>query len=224
MQRDKVKSPSSTLAEHLLVPFPWFAIWVKGRGEQEAARHLRARGYSPYVPTYFERRQWSDRVRLVELPLFPGYLFCRFDPWDRLPILTTPGVIQILSAGKTLLPVCEAEIEAIQAITLSGLAKRPWPYLEVGERVCIGSGPLRGIEGILIEIRGGHRLVVSIELLRRSVAVELDLESTSVRSVGPSVRVARRRAAHGGMSRCLTRGVPFGHSEAEPTSRTTGQR
>jgi transcription antitermination factor NusG len=167
-----------------LVSFPWFAVWVKGRCEQEAASHLRARGYNPYLPTYFERRQWSDRVRMAELPLFPGYLFCRFDPQDRLPILTAPGVIQILGVGKTPLPVADAEVEAIQAIAQSGLPKRPWPYLQVGQRVRIGSGALRGVEGILIEIRGEHRLVVSVELLRRSVAVEIDPESAGLLSIG----------------------------------------
>lgn len=224
MTLNNVKDSSSTPEGHLSAPFPWFAVWVKGRCEQEAERHLRARGYSPFVPTFFERRQWSDRVRLVELPLFPGYLFCRFNPLDRLPILTTPGVIQILSAGKTLLPISETEIEAIRSITLSGLRKRPWPYLEVGQRVCIGSGPLRGLEGILVEIRGGHRLVVSIELLRRSVAVELDLESTSVQSVGPSVPAAPRRAAHGRMSRSFPPGGSFKSLEIEPARSTTGPR
>lgn len=172
----------------LPAPFPWFAVWVKGRCEQEAASHLRARGYDPYLPTYFERRQWSDRVRLAELPLFPGYLFCRFDPRDRLPILTAPGVIQVLGVGKTPLPVSDAEVEAIQAITQSNLPKRPWPYLKVGQRVRIGSGPLLGVEGILIEMRGEHRLVVSVELLRRSVAVELDPRVTNLLSLGSASR------------------------------------
>lgn len=175
---------ASPAADSVPACFPWFAVWVKGRCEQEAASHLSARGYSPYLPTYFERRQWSDRVRLAELPLFPGYLFCRFDPQDRLPILTAPGVIQILGVGKTPLPVTDAEVEAIQAIAQSGLPKRPWPYLQVGQRVRIGSGPLRGVEGILLEIRGEHRLVVSVELLRRSVAVEIDPESTGLLSIG----------------------------------------
>lgn len=175
-------------AESPFSSFPWFAIWVKGRSEQNVASHLRARGYQPLLPTYFERRQWSDRVRVAELPLFPGYLFCRFDLTDRLPILAAPGVIQILGVGKTLLPVDDAEMEAIQAISRSELPKRPWPYLKVGQRVQIGSGPLRGVEGILTETRGEHRLVVSVELLRRAVAVELDPETTLLFSVGSSPR------------------------------------
>ena len=185
--KDGLALPSANASAAVV---PWFAIWVKGRAEQNVAAHLRGRGLDPYVPTYVERRQWSDRIRVAELPLFPGYIFCRFDPSDRLPILTAPGVIQILGAGKTLLPVHEDEMQAIQAITRSGLPKRPWPYMQVGQRVRIGSGPLRGVEGILIEIRGGHRLVASVELLRRSVAVEVDPESTRVLSVGPSPRPA----------------------------------
>ena len=168
--------------------FPWFAIWVKGRFEQNAASHLRARGYQPFLPTYVERRQWSDRVRVAELPLFPGYLFCRFDPRDRLPILTVPGVIQILGAGKTLSPVRDAEVDAIEVIVHSGFPKRPWPFLQVGQRVRITTGPLRGVDGILSDVRGEHRLVVSVELLRRSVAVEVNLATTCVLPLSPSFR------------------------------------
>lgn len=179
-------------AESPFSSFPWFAIWVKGRSEQNVASHLRARGYQPLLPTYFERRQWSDRVRVAELPLFPGYLFCRFDPHDRLPVLTVPGVIQILGVGKTLLPVREAEVEAIEAIVHSGFPKRPWPFLQVGHRVRITSGPLRGVEGILSEVRGDHRLVVSVELLRRSVAVELNPTITGLLPLGaPAPSLAR---------------------------------
>lgn len=162
--------------------FPWFAVWIKGRLEQNAASHLRSRGFQPFVPTYVERRRWSDRIRKVELPLFPGYLFCQFDPDDRLPILTTPGVLQVLGvgAGKALLPVPEPEIEAIRTIVNSGLPKGPWPYLKVGQRVRIGSGPLDGVEGILTEVRGVCRLVVSVELLHRAVSVEIDSTTTRV--------------------------------------------
>ena len=191
--KDALAPPSASAA---VAVAPWFAIWVKGRSEQNVAAHLRSRGLDPYLPTYVERRQWSDRIRVSEMPLFPGYLFCRFDPLDRLPILTAPGVIQILGAGKTLLPVHEDEMQAIQAITSSGLAKRPWPYLQVGQRVRIGTGPLRGVEGILIEIRGGHRLVVSVELLRRSVAVEVDPESTRVVSMGQPQKPSAEYPAH----------------------------
>jgi len=188
MQPQVVERSAGYLLDGPFTTFPWFAIWVRGRSEKMVAGHLRARGYQPFLPIHSVRRQWSDRVRVMEMPLFPGYLFCRFDPRDRLPILTTPDVIQILGVGKSPLPVEDAEVEAIEAIVRSGSPKRPWPFLEVGQRVRIATGPLQGVEGILIEVRGKHRLVVSIELLCRSVAVEVDLATTHVLPLTPSFR------------------------------------
>jgi transcription antitermination factor NusG len=140
-----------------------------------AASTLHGKGYEKFLPLYRSRRQWSDRVKEVELPLFPGYLFCRFDLRHTLmPILTTPGVINIVGAGKTPLPVADEEIESIRAILRAGLAVEPWPRLAVGSKVYIERGPLAGIEGIIMNLDKGHRLVVSVSLLQRSVAVEID--------------------------------------------------
>ena len=126
---------------------------------------------------YSSSRQWSDRVKKVELPLFPGYLFCRFDPSDRLvPILTTPGVIGIVSAGRTPLSVAETEIEDVRTVLRSGLAAQPWPFLGVGSRVYMEAGPLAGLEGMVTNADKIYRLVVSVSLLQRSVAVEIDRE------------------------------------------------
>ncbi len=110
----------------------------------------------------------------MEAPLFPGYLFCRFDPQHRLPILKTPGVIQIVGYNRIPTPIDEIEIKAIQTLVASGLQTQPWPFLAVGERVRIESGSLRGLDGIVVKMKENHRLVVSITLLRRSVAVEID--------------------------------------------------
>jgi transcription antitermination factor NusG len=119
-------------------------------------------------------RRWSDRVKEVEVPLFPGYLFCRMNPHNRLPVLTTPGVIQIVGVGKTPIPVEEEEIAAIQRVGKSGLPTMPWPYMEVGHVARIADGPLRGLTGIVVKIKSGTKLVLSVSLLQRSVAVELD--------------------------------------------------
>lgn len=153
--------------------FSWFALNTKLRYEEFVAKHLGSKGYEILLPVYQSRRRWSDRVKKVELPLFPGYLFCRFDSQDRLPILTTPGMIQIVGFGKTPVPVDDAEIAAIQRAVSSGLAKEPWPYLRLGERVRVECGALRGVEGILLNIKGSHRLILSVTLLQRSVAVEV---------------------------------------------------
>jgi transcription antitermination factor NusG len=129
---------------------------------------------------YKARRRWSDRIKEVEAPLFPGYLFCRFNPHDRLPILKTPGLTQIVGYNHIPIPVDEEEIQAIRMMVASGVPNQPCPYLAVGNRVRIESGALRGLEGILMELKGKRKLVLSITLLKRSVAVEIDCEAVSV--------------------------------------------
>jgi transcription antitermination factor NusG len=153
---------------------PWFAVHVRTRHETAIASFLDAKGYEQFVPLYKFKKRWSDRVKVLEAPLFPGYLFCRFDPQFRLPILKTPGVIQIIGYNRIPTPIDETEISAIQTVIESGLQTQPWPFLEVGERVRIGSGSLRGLDGIVVKMKENHRLVVSVTLLRRSVAVEID--------------------------------------------------
>jgi transcription antitermination factor NusG len=153
---------------------PWFALQVRTRHETAIAGFLDAKGYEQFVPTYKIQKRWSDRVKVTEAPLFPGYLFCRFDPQFRLPILKTPGVIQVVGFNRIPTPIDETEIHAIQTLMASGLTTQPWPFLAVGDRVRIDSGPLRGLDGIVVKLKENHRLVVSVTLLRRSVAVEID--------------------------------------------------
>lgn len=155
----------------------WYAIRIQSRLGSVASATLRGKGYQEFLPLYRSRRRWSDRVKELDLPLFPGYLFCRFDVRDRLiPILTTPGVIGIVSAGKTPVPVDDDEIEGIHKILRSRLTVQPWPLLRVGSRVFIESGPLTGVEGIITDADKVHRLIISVSLLQRSVAVEIDRE------------------------------------------------
>jgi transcription antitermination factor NusG len=153
---------------------PWFALMVRPRHERVVAASLRTREFEEFVPFYRARRAWSDRLKELELPLFPGYVFCRFHPQHRTAILSTPGVRSIVSVGRSLAPIAGPEIEAIRRIAESSLPVEPWSYLEAGERLVIEQGPLRGLEGILLAVRGTCRLVVSIELLQRAVAVEVD--------------------------------------------------
>jgi transcription antitermination factor NusG len=160
---------------------PWYAVRVKSRHENTVASHLLGRGYQAFLPLYKSRNRWSDRFKEVELPLFPGYVFCRFNPLNRLPVLTIPGVVYVVGAGRTLLPIDETEIAAIQTAVKSGLPSQPWPFLQIGHRVRIEHGPLSGVEGILLGFRGNQRLVLSITLLQRSVAVQVD--SSWVRAI-----------------------------------------
>lgn len=152
----------------------WFALQTRSRYEQFAAAHLRNKGYELFLPVYACRRRWSDRIKELELPLFPGYVFCKFDLLNRLPILITPGVIQVVGIGKNPIAIEDAEIAALQAVVQSELPRLPWPFLQVGQKVRIAYGPLSGFEGILANLKGNHRLVLSVSLLRRSVAVEID--------------------------------------------------
>jgi transcription antitermination factor NusG len=156
------------------VQHPWFALQVRTRHELGVADYLCGQGYEWLLPLYKCRKRWSDRIKEVETPLFPGYLFCRFNPQDRLPILKTPGVIQIVGFNHIPSPVDESEIRAIQTLMATGVPNQPWPYLEIGDKVRIESGSLRGVEGILVDFKGSHRLILSITLLQRSVAVEID--------------------------------------------------
>src|SRR6267143_5298496 len=156
------------------VNYPWYALRVRSRFENTVATHLQGRGYESLLPLYKCRRHWSDRFKEIELPLFPGYVFCQFNPLNRLPILSIPGVVHVVGAGRTPVPIDETEIAAIQAAVKSGLPRQPWPFLEIGHRVRIACGPLSGVHGILLGFRGHQRLVLSVTLLQRSVAVQID--------------------------------------------------
>jgi transcription antitermination factor NusG len=153
---------------------PWFALQVRARHEALVASHLSARGFELFLPLYLSSRKWSDRVKEVSLPLFPGYVFCRLDVNNRFPVLSAPGVNSIVGIGKIPIALDENEIAAIQAMVKSGLPSQPWPFLKVGQAVRIEHGPLCGMEGILMDFKGRHRLVLSVTLLQRSVAVEVE--------------------------------------------------
>ena len=153
---------------------PWFAVRVRSKHESVTATHLRGRGYEEFVPTFQERRQWSDRVKIQDQNLFPGYVFCRFDPRDRFPILSAPGVVSIVGFGNGPTPIPDKEMDDVRTLVNSGFLLTPWPFLEVGQRVVVEKGPLAGVEGVVEATRGRYRLVVSIQLLQRSVATELD--------------------------------------------------
>lgn len=155
----------------------WYAIRVRSNFENSVSDNLQGKGYNVFLPLYSGERLWSDRVKKVTVSLFPGYLFCRFNVQDRLlPILTTPGVVAIVGSGKNPLPVDDHEIAGIHALLRSGLAVRPWPFLAVGSEVYIENGPLAGLEGVITNTDKVYRLILSVSLLGRSVAVEIDRE------------------------------------------------
>ncbi len=152
----------------------WFALKVRPRFERNVVTHLQSRGYEPFLPTYHTKRRWSDRVKSLELPLFPGYLFCQLDLNNRLPILTVPGVNFIVGVGKSPEPIAQYEMEAIQSIVKSGLYYEPYPYLTIGQRVRVEQGALAGVVGLVTDLKNASRLIISMNLLMRSVSAEID--------------------------------------------------
>lgn len=158
----------------MLVEFSrWFAIQVVPRYEIKASILLGFKGYQCYVPMHMARRKWSDRIKTLKLPLFPGYIFCRFQDVPTGRIVDTPRVIRIVSFGGKPSTVGDDEIEAVHRVADKGTNPQPWPYLRVGQRVQISSGPLAGIAGILTRIKNHHRLVISLEAVMKSISVEI---------------------------------------------------
>jgi transcriptional antiterminator RfaH len=152
----------------------WFAVQAKTTHEKRVGSLLFERGFESFLPLYQARRRWSDRVKEVDLPLFPGYIFCRFVSEERMPILTTPSVLGIAGIGKEPSPIDDGEIEAIRRVLESGLGLAPEPFLEKGRRVRINAGSLEGLEGMIEDVRHKHRLILSVTLLQRSIAVDID--------------------------------------------------
>lgn len=160
----------------------WFAVQVWTQRENRVNTILLQKGIETFLPTKRIWRRWCDRTQASDVPLFPGYVFAWFDPESRLPVLVTPKVQGIVGCGNVPAPVDDAEIEAIRILVASNLDVESCPALAVGERVDIVSGPLAGVSGVLTEKRSVLRLVVSIQLLNRSISVQVTpdmLASTS---------------------------------------------
>ncbi len=155
---------------------PWLGIQAHLRKEKLVATQLKGRGYEVYLPQYRKQTYWSDRRIEVDCALFPGYLFCRFD--SKLPpIVSVPSVVSIVGRGKQPEPIPEQEIANVRCMLQSGFSVDHYPYLRVGDNVVIVKGPLSGVEGLLVTEKGKSRVVVSVNLLQRSVAVEVDTEA-----------------------------------------------
>ena len=153
----------------------WFAIRTSPRWESLASTELTQRGLETYLPVCRVKRRWSDRTKIMDQPLFPGYLFGRFHLNDRVRVLQAPGVKQILGIGNTPAPISAAELDNLRKLVAANPVMVPWPYLQAGQRIRIDRGPLAGVRGFVV--RAGEeslRIVVSVDLLQRSVATEID--------------------------------------------------
>jgi transcription termination/antitermination protein NusG len=154
----------------------WYALVVRPQHEKAVAASLAAKALDSYVPLYRDRRRWSDRVRILELPLFSRYVFCRCSFADRIKVLATPSVQSVVSFNGKPEPIPDVEIESIRTMIGSNLPIAPWECLRVGQRVRICDGPLTGVQGMLVRDKSLYRVVVNVELLQRAVAVEVDRE------------------------------------------------
>lgn len=148
----------------------WYALYVRSHHERVVETALRRKGYAAFAPFYRIKRRRIDRVVDIEVPLFPGYVFCHFDANSRLPILITPGIVEIVPANRPE-PVDDNEISSIRRLALSGLPVQPWPFLSSGQRIRLHSGPLAGAEGIFMRVKDEYHLVASVTLLQRAVSV-----------------------------------------------------
>jgi transcription antitermination factor NusG len=154
---------------------PWYGIRTLSNHEGVAAIVLKGKGYDPYLPIYNVRRRRADNVVVQsERPLFPGYVFCRFDAKQRLPILTTTGVLSVVGFGREPAAIPDDEIEVVKAVLRAGLPAEPCAYLREGQRVRVTSGSLEGIEGILLKKKNQCRMVISVTMLQRSISVEIE--------------------------------------------------
>jgi transcription antitermination factor NusG len=153
---------------------PWFALQVMPRHEKSVDKILEYRGCNHFLPTCRVRRKWSDRVSFVEEPLFPGYVFCKSQSKFMEIVRGSPGIIRIVSFGGRPHPVPDKEIEALQQIVRGGREYSAFPYFSAGQRVQVISGPLTGIVGIITEFKKRDRLVISLDVIMKSVSVEID--------------------------------------------------
>jgi transcription antitermination factor NusG len=153
---------------------PWWVLYTRHQHEKTVAEILSAKDFEVFLPLYESVRRWKDRKKLLTLPLFPCYVFVRGGLDRRLQVVTTPGIHTILFHGEKVAIVPEAEIEAIRRAVEGSFRVEPHPFLKCGERVRVTRGSLEGVEGILIRKKNLYRLVLSVDMMAQSVAVEID--------------------------------------------------
>jgi transcription antitermination factor NusG len=153
----------------------WYASHVRANHENRVGEQLKERSVESFVPLYESVRQWKDRRVKLHLPLFPGYVFVRTKLSDRLRILQVPGVARLVGFNGSPVPLEDGEIEALRSQLAGPVQAMPHPYLQMGRRAKVKQGPLKGLEGFLIQRKQKYRIVLSVETILRSIAVEVDL-------------------------------------------------
>jgi transcription antitermination factor NusG len=172
-------------------PSDWYVIYTRHQHEKIVAQILTSKGFDPWLPLYQTARRWKDRTKLIFLPLFPCYVFLNGGLERRREIMTTPGIHALVSTAGEPATVPPGEIEAIRRVTGSGARVEPHPFWKWGDWVRVKTGPLVGVEGILVRKKTEFRLVVSVEILGRSAAVEVDVSTVERASPRSECRTAK---------------------------------
>jgi transcription antitermination factor NusG len=152
---------------------PWWALYTRHQHEKVVSEMLTAKGFEVFLPLYESTRRWKDRTKLLSLPLFPCYVFVRGGLDRKLQVVTTPGIHMILYRGDRVAFIPEPEIDAIRRAVSGELRVEPHPFLKCGMRVRVTRGALEGVEGILARKKNLCRLILSVDMLTQSVAVEI---------------------------------------------------
>jgi len=167
--------PSYPRPEVTCVASAWYAIQTFPRHEKKVTEELQHKGVKALLPLVTEKRQWSDRRVVVDTPLFPGYVFVRItcEQAERVTVLRTAGVRNFVGMRRMGDPIPDQQIETVQTIVAGGVPFHPCPFVDIGQRVRIRGGSLEGIEGILTAVNGDESLVISVNLIQRSLAIRV---------------------------------------------------
>jgi transcription antitermination factor NusG len=169
-----IKSCSEPLTLRIQDCVRWYAVYTSANHEKRIAAQLSERSVDQFLPTYTSVRKWKDRRVTLDLPLFPGYIFVRLALRDRLRVLQVPGVAKLVGFGGIPAALPDADIEGLRSGLVSGIHAEPHPFLTAGRKVRVRHGPMTGLQGILVRRKSRTRLVISLELIQRAMAIEID--------------------------------------------------
>jgi len=180
----------------------WYAAYTVSRHEKTVAEHLRQRDVKCFLPLYETVHHWKNGRHRVQLPLFPSYVFVRMDLRNKLRVLQVPGLVQLVTFQGSPAALPDSEIETLRGALASGVLAQPYRYLNVGSRVEICNGPLQGMQGILRRCQGQFRVVISVEMIMRSIVVEVDASDVVAvnRKASPLVPVGSRESEWGAVA------------------------
>jgi transcription antitermination factor NusG len=196
-QRTDEQSERGLSIELADASLPWHAAYTRHQHEKVAARMLAYKGFEVFLPLYEAEHRWRDRTKKLSLPLFPCYLFFRGGLDRQLELLSTPGIYSVVRSGDQFADIPELEIQAVRQVVRTSARAEPYPFLKCGDLVRVISGPLTGVEGILVRKRDQFRLILSVDLLHRSIAVEVDAENVEFvrqREIKPELTLPSARS------------------------------